>query len=174
MPTISLLVLTLLLAASTLQTPEQAVETVSIDGAKNPEQVPQWSVWGFAFRSIAGSGEALGDEGVPTPIYRVLTKPDRAVLLQDALAAVKAQKQCAGRVLTLVAENPDEKRDVLAEKAKEITMDCRRATLKARDELLQKLPPDGQVAVRTFVESQKRGMTFVVLKSELAQFRLPE
>jgi predicted ABC-class ATPase len=174
MPTISLLVLTLLLTASTLRPPQQAVETISIDGAKNPEQVPQWAVWASSFRFIALGGEAHGDEGIPTQIYRVLTKPDRAVLLQDALAAVKAQKQCAGRVLTLTAENPGEKREVLVEKAKEITMDCRRATLKARDELLEKLPPDGQIAVRTFVESQKRGMTFIVLKAELAQFRLPE
>ena len=127
-----------------------------------------------SFRFIATGGEAMGEEGIPTPVYRALSKSDRAVLLKHVSAAIKEQRECAGRVLTLSAQNPAATPDVLTEKVRDIQMDCRRATLKARDQLLGKLPPEGRTALRAFVESQKQGQTMTVLKSDLARFRLPE
>lgn len=169
-----LLALALLLPAPITQPPKEKAQVVTIDGAKHPEQVPQWSAWSAAFRFIATGTDALGDEGLPTPVYRALTKTERAVVMKDVLAAVKEQKACAGRVLTLSADHPGETRDALTEKVKDIQMDCRRATLRARDQLLARLPAQGQIALRAFVESQKKGQTFTVLKSDLARFRLPE
>jgi len=96
------------------------------------------------------------------------------ILLKHVSAAIKEQRECAGRVLTLSAANPAASPDELNEKVKDIQMDCRRATLKARDQLLDKLPPNGRIALRAFVESQKQGQTMTVLKSDLARFRLPE
>jgi hypothetical protein len=174
MRSISVLVLTLLLPAWMSQAPKEAEETVTIDGAKHPEQIPQWSAWAVSFRVIATGGEAMGEEGIPTPVYRALSKSDRAVLLKHVSAAIKEQRECAGRVLTLSAANPAATPEVLTEKVKDIQMDCRRATLKARDQLLDKLPSNGRIALREFVESQKRGQTMTVLKSDLARFRLPE
>jgi hypothetical protein len=166
--------LALLLPVSTAQPSKEKPEAVTIDGAKHPEQIPQWSAWSASFRFIATGTDALGEEGIPTPIYRVLTKAERGVVLKDVLAAIKVQKECAGRALTLSADHPADTRDVLTEKVKDIQMDCRRATLRARDQLLAKLSPEGQIALRAFVESQKKGQTFTVLKSDLARFRLPE
>jgi hypothetical protein len=174
MRAIILFALTLLLPAWTSQTPQDTGETVTIDGAKHPEQIPQWSAWAVSFRFIATGGEAMGEEGIPTPVYRALKKSERGVLLKHVSAAIKEQRVCAGRVLALSAENPAATADVLNEKVKDIQMDCRRATLKARDQLLDKLPPEGRAALRAFVESQKQGQTMTVLKSDLARFRLPE
>jgi len=174
MRAITLFALTLLLPAWATQAPKETGETVTIDGATHPEQIPQWSAWAVSFRFIATSGEAMGEEGIPTPVYRALTKSERAVLLKHASAAIKEQRACAGRVLTLSAVNPAPAPDVLDEKVKDIQMDCRRATLKARDQLLDKLSPNGRLALRAFVESQKKGQTMTVLKSDLARFRLPE
>lgn len=174
MPTTTLLVLALLLSPSAALTPQQSEETITIDGAKHPEQIPQWSAWAVSFRFIAAGAETLGEEGIPTPVYRALSKSERAGLLKDVLAAVKEQRECGGRVLTLSAANPGATPGALPEKVKEMQMDCRRATLKARDHLLARLPPQGQAALRALVESQKKGQTLTVLKSDLARFRLPE
>jgi hypothetical protein len=174
MPTIALLALTLLLPPSTSQTPADTGETVTIDGARHPEQIPQWSAWAVSLRFIAASDETMGEEGIPTTVYRALSKSERAVLVKDVLAAVKEQNECAGRVLTLSAGNPGATPGAMPDKVKDIQMDCRRATLKARDHLLARLPPAGQAALRALVESQKQGQTITVLKSDLARFRLPE
>lgn len=174
MGSIALLVLSLLVPASTQQAPQETGETVLIDGAKHPEQIPQWSAWAVSFRFMAASTQTLAQEGIPTPIYRALTKGERAAVLKDVTAAVKGQTECAARVLTLAAENPAGNQEVLTEKVRDIQMDCRRATLKARDQLLDRLPRAGQAALRAFVESQKQGQTITVLKSDLARFRLPE
>ena len=128
----------------------------------------------MTFRFIAAGDATLGEEGIPTPLYRALSKSNRAVLVKEVLAAVKEQTACGGRVLTLSAGNPGATPGALPDKVKDIQMDCRRATLKARDHLLARLPPDGQAALRALVESQKQGQTVTVLKSDLARFRLPE
>jgi hypothetical protein len=174
MHSIALFVLTLLLPAWTSQPPKETGETVTIDGTTHPEQIPQWSAWAVSFRFLATSAEAMGEEGIPSSVYRALSKSDRAVLLKHVSAAIKEQRECAGRVLRLSAGNPAASPEVLTEKVKDIQMDCRRATLKARDQLLGKLPRDGQAALRALVESQKQGQTITVLKSDLARFRLPE
>ena len=53
-------------------------------------------------------------------------------------------------------------------------MKCRRIDLDARDELLASLDPNGQAAVRQFVENLKTGFSVTMKKSELASYRLPE
>jgi hypothetical protein len=160
--------------ARAAQSTSPDTETVTIDGAKNPELIPQWSAWAFSFRFIAAGAQSLADEGIPTTVYRVLNKEQRLVLLKHVDAAIREQKECESRMLKLRALFATQTLQAVQERAFELQMDCRRATLKARDGLLAELPPDGQVALRAFVESQKQGHTVTVLKADLARFRLPE
>jgi hypothetical protein len=67
-----------------------------------------------------------------------------------------------------------EKPDVLVANVDQIKMECRRATLQFRDDILANLSPAGQSALRDFVESTKSGMTVTMKKSELASYRIPE
>lgn len=154
--------------------PSPEEETITIDGAKNPEMVPQWSVWESSFRFIATGTKTLGDDGIPTKIYIALDKEHRLLLMKRVDAAIQGQKDCETRTLKLRAQLGLEKFDVLQARVLDLQMECRRGTLKARDNLLAALPPEGQSALRAFVESMKQGITITVLKSDLARFRLPE
>jgi hypothetical protein len=148
-------------------------DTVTISGKKNPEQIAQWDAWGFAFRFIATAADSLGDEGVPTPVYRVLTKDERAALVKQVKAAVGEQKACEGRMLQLRERLKTDKVETVVAQSNELRMDCRRATLRARDQLLESIPT-AQLALRQFVESQKSGMTVTLRKSEVAAYHIPE
>ncbi|MEN3339727.1 MAG: hypothetical protein V7647_3403 [Acidobacteriota bacterium] len=44
-------------------------DLVQIDGARSPELIPQWSVWGYVFRVLAG-----GPRQLPTSVLRVFSK----------------------------------------------------------------------------------------------------
>ena len=47
-------------------------EVIVIDGSKTPEQIPNWSAWLEAFRTI--SGPAAPEVPIPSVIYIVTTK----------------------------------------------------------------------------------------------------
>lgn len=174
MLTLFVLVLVLVLPVGVAGQVKPVEDIVTIDGTKNPELIPEWSAWALAFRFISSAGEAMGDEGVPTGLYRVLTKVQRTGLQNEVYAAVKGQKDCEARVIKLQDQIGTEKFEVLLAKTHDISMECRRATLQVRNRLLSDLPPDGQVALRQFVESQKIGTVITVRRSDLAAFRLPE
>jgi hypothetical protein len=141
------------LCAHAAQSASPDTETVTIDGAKNPELIPQWSAWAVSFRFIAAGVQTLADEGIPTTVYSVLNKEQRLVLVKHVDAAVREQKECENRMLKLRAQFATQKLEAVQERAFELQMECRRATLKARDGLLAELPPDGQIALRALVES---------------------
>ncbi len=149
-------------------------ETITIDGARNPELIPQWSIWESAFRFIAAGTKNLADEGIPTPVYLALDRDQRLTLIKHVDAAIQGQKACETQALKLRERLGSEKFEVLQPKVLDLQMECRRATLKARDGLLAAMPPEGRSALTTFVESMKKGTTITVLKSDLARFRLPE
>jgi hypothetical protein len=149
-------------------------ETVTIDGKKHPEQIAQWDAWGFAFRFIASAADTMGNDGVPTSVYYALNKEERAALIKQVYAAVGEQKACQGSVLKLREQLGTEKAETLLARTDEIRMNCRRATLRARDEMLAALPPAGQMALKQFVETQKSGMTVTLRKSDLLSYRIPE
>lgn len=156
------------------QLPSPGAETVTIDGKKNPEQIAQWDAWGFAFRFIVSAADTMGSDGVPTSVYYALNREERGALVNQVRASVDEQKACQSKVLKLRDRLGTEKAETLLARIDQIKMDCRRATLRARDEMLAGLPPAGQIALKQFVESQKSGMTVTLRKSDLRSYRIPE
>ena len=55
-----------------------------------------------------------------------------------------------------------------------LTLECRRATLDARDRILANVSPEAQTALIAFVESTKAGTSLAIPKKDLARFREPE
>jgi len=165
---------TLVPAPPAAQTASPGDDTVTIDGRKHPEQIAQWDVWGFAFRFITAAAGTMGNDGLPTPVYYALTSDERAALIRQISAAVGEQKACQSKVLKVHDQVGTEKIETLAARVDTIRMDCRRATLRARDEMLSSLPPPGQIALQVFVESQKSGMTVRIRKADLPSYRVPE
>jgi hypothetical protein len=144
-------------------------EIILIDGSKNPEMIPQWSVWGFAFRVIAG-----GPKAIPSIVLSHLSNEEAALLHKEAEADGKNDAACQERVLKLIPLLRTDEAKVVNERTREINLDCRWQTLHARDRVLKGLRPEGQAALIAWVESNKAGMQVSVAKRELAFFQQPE
>ena len=144
-------------------------EEVVIDGSKNPELIPQWYAWEFAFRIMGG-----GSKELPTTVYRVVSAAERALILAEAQASLQRDQACQERVGKLVPLVGKEKNAVINAKQREIQLDCRRDTLQARDRLLERLNPEGQTELIKFVEDKKAGTTVTIRKRELDHYRQPQ
>lgn len=144
-------------------------EYVHIDGSRNPEMIPQWAAWAFAFRVIAG-----GSRSIPTVVLRHLSGEEAAEVLKEAAADQKTDAECQERVLRLRPLLLTERARVINGKTRAIQLDCRWRTLQARDRLLARLRPEGQIALTQWVESTKSGMQVSVPARELAHYQQPQ
>jgi hypothetical protein len=151
------------------QGPQPPPETIEIDGSKNPELIPQWSAWEFAFRAIAG-----GRKELPTIVHRVVSTDEAAMIVREAEMATKLGAGCETRMARLRPLIGKEKASVLDARAREVTLDCRRQTLDVRDRVLEHLNPEAQGALRAFVESTKAGTSVTLRKKQLARYLEPE
>jgi hypothetical protein len=147
----------------------QTVEWVFIDGAKNPEQIPEWSAWEDVFSTIAGGRQLL-----PSKVLFVVSEEEGAMILRESEASVKRVAACNARLLAL---KPVLAKAPIAEqirRSKEVRLECRWETLHARDRVMEALNPEGRAALRDFADLMKAGTTFTVARSELSFLRLPQ
>jgi hypothetical protein len=144
-------------------------EMLQIDGTRNPELIPEWSAWGFAFRVFA-----TGSRQLPTAIYSVVSAEETALILKEADQVQKVDQDCQGRIVKLNALLGKEKNEVLDTRLRELTLECRWATLHARDRLLEVLAPEAGSALRAFVASTKTGTSLSIPKKDLARFLEPQ
>jgi len=152
--------------------PSSADEVITIDGAKNPELIPNWAAWLEAFLFMAQP--ANPEVPIPSTIYAVTSREQRALVRKEALFVI-AQETELGQVGLklqdgLTAENAAER----SEKADALELKRRQAALDARDRLLAALPADAQAALRAFAEHVRAGYKVTTVKSKLKQFMLPE
>ena len=96
-----------------------------IDGSKNPELIPQWSAWEFAFRVMGG-----GPRELPTSVHRVVSTEERALILAEAQASLRRDKACQERIEKLVPLLGKESNAVVNAKQREIQLDCRWETIR--------------------------------------------
>ncbi len=144
-------------------------EMALIDGSKNPELIPQWHAWQFAFRVIAG-----GPKVIPSVVLVHLSKDEAELLREAAESDEKNDTDCQARVLKLVPLLHTDQAVTVNERTREINVECRSFTLKTRDRVLERLRSQGQAALVDWVESNKAGMQVSVPKRELAFFRQPQ
>jgi hypothetical protein len=144
-------------------------EMVQIDGSKNPELIPQWNVWQFAFRVIA-----TGSKTIPTDVLVQLSTDEADVLRTIAESDEKNDVECQARVLKLVPLLQTSDASTVNQRTREINLECRAFTLRARDRVLEALRLQGQTALAAWVESIKADMHVSVPKKELAFFRQPQ
>ena len=145
------------------------VELMEIDGTRNPELIPQWAAWEFAFRVIGG-----GQKELPATVFRVVSTEERALILAEAQASLQRDTACQARLEKLAPLVGKEKNSVINAKQREIQLDCRWETIHARDALLERLRPEGQTALITFVEDTKQGTKATVSKRGLAHYLQPQ
>ncbi len=149
--------------------PQTPPEMIEIDGSKNPELIPQWSAWEFAFRVFAG-----GLKDLPTIVLQVVSPEEGAMIVREAEMATQLSMGCEARMARLRVLIGKEKAAVLAARAREVTLDCRRHTLDVRNRVMERLNPEAQTALRAYVESTKAGTSLTLRKTFLARFLEPE
>lgn len=143
---------------------------LQIDGKKNPELIPQWSVWEFAFSAFKGRSR----DRFPRPVYDAVTEDEANLIRREAEEAQKIAPACEERMSKLRSLLKTERLDVLDLKAHELNVDCRRQTLRIRDRVLASISPEARAALTAFVESTKAGMNLTIQKRGLARFLEPE
>ena len=152
------------------QTPPPQADIVVIDGSKNPELIPQWHVWGHAFRVFSG-----GRRELPTSIWFLVSKEETQLVMKEADAVRKSDAECAERAMrTYGLLKKGESLKSVDVKMHAITVECRWKTLQARDRILEGLNPEARIALVKFVEECKDGMTITVPKSGLARYFEPQ
>jgi len=144
-------------------------EIMHIDGAKNPELIPQWSAWGFAFRVFAG-----GFRQLPSSMIPHVTSAEHALILKESDSVQKIDAACLERHRKILAARAGKTLEELDKEVRELNLDCRGETLHARDRLLATISPEAQAALTAYVESTKAGTTFSIARKDLPRFREPE
>lgn len=163
-----------IVVAATAHVPTQAPsgqgEVVVIDGSKNPERIPQWHAWGYAFRVISG-----GRRELPTSVWYLVSKEETQLVMKEADSVQKSDADCAERAIrTHGLLKKGESLKAVDAKMHAITVECRWKTLHARDRILEGLNPEARIALIEFVEDCKQGMTVTVPKSGLARYFEPQ
>jgi hypothetical protein len=144
-------------------------EMIEIDGSRSPELIPEWSAWNFAFRVIA-----TGSRQLPSSVHLVVSKEEAALLFKEADRLQKLDRDCQHRVVKLHSLLGKEKDDVLDARLRDTTLECRWATLHARDRVLEQLEPEGAAALAGFVTSTKAATSLTIRKQDLARFLEPQ
>ena len=148
---------------------KRAPEMVNIDGSRNPELIPEWSAWSFAFRVIA-----TGSRQLPSSVHVVLSKEEAALLLKEVDLLRKFDRECQSRIVKLHASVGKEKNEVVDARLRELTVKCRWAALHARDRVLEQLQPESGTALAAFVGSTKAATSLTIRKQDLARFLEPQ
>ena len=144
-------------------------EIIQIDGSKNPELIPQWSAWGYAFRVFSG-----GPRQLPTSVLEHVTPGEQTLIIKESDAAEQFEGQCLARHRKLLESRGSKSAVELDKDVRALTLECRWATLRARDRILAGISPEAQTALVAFVESTKAGTSLAIPKKDLARFREPE
>lgn len=147
---------------------------IAIDGAKDPEKVPEWFVWREAFRIMAAPPEPEIPMPIPTPIWHVTSPGQRMVIRRTALRLSARDDALMDVAVKLLDGANAENMPARAERMDSLEMERRRETLAGRDQLLAALPVEAQVALRSFVDEIRKGTKFLVRKSQMTQYMLPE
>src|SRR4051812_41496277 len=79
--------------------PPHEDSVVTIDGATNPELIPNWAAWLEAFRFMAAPATPV--EPIPATLFPVTTEAQRALIRHEALAVVDAEIKLAVRAAKL-------------------------------------------------------------------------
>jgi hypothetical protein len=147
-------------------------DIITIDGAKNPEMIPNWAAWLEAFRFMAAPAAPI--EPIPSGIYLATSKEQRALIRKESLLVIAQEREMGQRALKLQDGLTADNRSDRSDQADALEMNRRRAALDARDRLLAALPAEGQIALREFAEQARKGYKATMLKARLPQFLLPE
>ena len=145
---------------------------VEISGEKTPEQLPEYLVWKIGLRALATIKRR---NIVPALEELALTEADGELVFAEGRAQHERDKECLERQerLTTMLRAAEAKAERIATETRAIVIECRWATLEAKDRMLAALSPDAQRAVVAWVLNQRSQINVSVARADLEFFRLP-
>jgi len=153
-------------------------DLIVIDGHKDPSKIPEWAAWEDGFTTIdAWMGR---DSGFNHELREVLTPDEFSLLEREAVAQATRRAEAIRETEELRPDlaKVDPKDAAAANRLRDrihaIDLKYRRATLTARDRVLQSLSPGSQAVLQAWIERGKATMICEVPRSELAHWRSPE
>lgn len=158
--------------------PSSREDVIIIDGHKDPSKIPEWAAWEDGFTTLdlwAGR-----DSGFNHDLREALSADEFSHLEREAVAqaARRAEAIRETELLRPGMASMDPKDASAAKKLLDrihaIDLKYRRATLAARDRVLQSLLPGSQAVLQAWIERGKATMICEVPRSELAHWRSPE
>jgi hypothetical protein len=179
-----------------LPMPANPKDMVVIDGAKNPELIPEWSAWQHAFHSLSSASMRV----LPNPVYVAVLPQKLAAVTGEILREADASKRnddahlehklkriqrladareaCRNENRTDQAayECYSARARTIVSGAKEQEIEYRQRTLDIRQRLIERLlqeDPAAAAALGRWVEALKAGRTITMHRSELEGYRLP-
>jgi hypothetical protein len=151
--------------------PPPPSDMVVIDGAKNPELIPEWVVWEMGFRELATIKQermtlAMSSLKLSDEDSRLTYAAADARAARDRVGAAREHRirREFGRPVAAAHLGAALKRNILQ---------CRREVLDARDQLLAKLSPEGQLVLTTRMNDARKGIKAYIPKAELDFDRQP-
>ena len=159
------------LAQATPPSSDKDDPIVTIDGAKNPEQIPEWAAWMAAFRFMAQPAKPFVP--IPTNIHVVTTEAQRALIRKEALQVIARETEHGERGGKLRDGLTSDNFADRSRQADELEMQVRQGALDARDRLFAALPEEAQLALSAFAEDVKKGITITLRQSRVNAYRLP-
>lgn len=157
-------------APASSQTASSTDAFVKIDGMKNPELIPEWLAWREAFATIATVD--LDKSGFTKNL--VLTPTEKTLLKKEAQEEKTRQVSCIQKQERLLVQMKAAPPETVNAALADARIDCRWATLDARDRLLEGLSPEAQVSLQAFLAETRSAITSTVPKAELEMWRRPQ
>ena len=162
-----------------LQAPaSSSSEIVVIEGRKNPSQIPEWVTWEHAF--IILSAWRGKDSGFTHDLREGLSTEELDVLEREAAGQRERRDQAVREAEPLKAEyaarDPADQKLLasLNDRMQDINLTYRRATLEARNRVLEALRPESQSLLLSWIGDIRADIVSRVPKADLERWRAPE
>jgi hypothetical protein len=152
----------------------KAVEAavIEISGEKTPEKLPEYLVWKVGLRALA----AIKKQNIEPALEELgLSPADGELVFAEGRAQQERDKECFERQerLTTMLKAAGAKPERIALETRAIVIECRWATLDAKERMLAALGPEAQLSVLNWVLNQRRQISVSVHRADLEFFRLP-
>jgi hypothetical protein len=144
---------------------------MEIDGAKNPEQIPEWATWSSGFDTLALlRAHNVPKDAPPLVGLASLSEKDAALLaaaLEEYLKIVDRCTEEGRRGLAAVQSQKDVTQEAIDKFANEFTLQCRIEKLESKDRLPAKMTDEGRDAVNAWMVAGRRKMKAIMPKDQL-------
>jgi hypothetical protein len=146
---------------------------IEIDGARNPELIPDYMVWEFSFRMLARTSTDETRSGRLSIVK--LSTADTITLYRVADEQLKSQSECLEKIRI---RNADHRAAHWASAAidrdgKSVLLQCRQESLDAADALLASLSPAGRTEMTKWIQEKKKGIAITLLDDGEGFWRRP-